>query len=375
MDKVFSVKIIKQKGTSLPNFDSDMAKVSDWFIKHTPLTLAYDTEEVDFTPTYTSREIPSLQMTFKSIDDTSWLSLLEHVPFQKYNWTVCLYAHAPTEGGLFARGLSYRELMNDMCRTEICVNAPGTSQGEPLYQDLTHEVIHTFWTILHQFAEVSLDNDTMDTYYKDDEVEAPDGNRAQNLARIDSSEWNVIEVQGLRLTAINLIKAILAMLYKLVAEQKASASAPQDKYTVLYHTDAPSPQIKPDTLTLWAKAMQTFEGYYAPCTKYPFGTSSYRNNNPGNLRPGQFTKPFNYIKVSAGNFCVWKTYDDGFNALKGFLKNAASNVYITYYHSDMSLYEFFQVFAPSSENQPNIYANFVAAKLGVPITTKISTLI
>lgn len=120
----------------------------------------------------------------------------------------------------------------------------------------------------------------------------------------------------------------------------------------------------------WCEAIKSREGYFGPCKEYPMGTPSYRNNNPGNL-----TWIGQKFAVKNGRFACFDTYQHGYDALKNMLINACTgNSRI--YKPTMTLYQFYSIYAPSSDNNdPNSYANEVAHKLGVPPTTQIKSLI
>jgi hypothetical protein len=124
---------------------------------------------------------------------------------------------------------------------------------------------------------------------------------------------------------------------------------------------APQPQPQPITepvgslLIEWATAIRDYEG--RP------GDLSYRNNNPGNLRSVQ------------GPFLKFKTWEEGWKALLDYLTRAATGKHKAY-KPDFTLLRFFQTYAPSADsNNPDLYAKYVAKRLGVPVTTKIKTLI
>ncbi len=99
------------------------------------------------------------------------------------------------------------------------------------------------------------------------------------------------------------------------------------------------------------------------------GAKEYRNN-PGNLRyVGQ------QYAVNDKGFCKFDTYDHGYNALKNLLIRACTGK-STVYHPEMTLIDFYKVYAPASDNNDPInYAKFVANKLGLPVETKIKNLI
>lgn len=117
-------------------------------------------------------------------------------------------------------------------------------------------------------------------------------------------------------------------------------------------------------LDAWAMAIQKFEGYYP-------GSRSYRNNNPGNIR---FVGQSSASGKDDLGFCIFPTYQIGFNALKSLLKQAATTSKL--YDHEGDLYTFFSVYAPASDNNhPRQYAEFVAKEIGVPVSTPIKNLI
>lgn len=117
-------------------------------------------------------------------------------------------------------------------------------------------------------------------------------------------------------------------------------------------------------MTSWvnqlAAAIQHREGF-SP------GTRSYRNNNPGNLRPpnGSATYWTGQTGVDSGGFAVFGSYEDGWNALLTNLSVHAQK------NPDQTIGDYFQQYAPASDgNDPVAYAAFVANQLGVdPDTT------
>lgn len=116
-------------------------------------------------------------------------------------------------------------------------------------------------------------------------------------------------------------------------------------------------------IPLLAKAIQQHEGYFTPNSKYPKGSLSFQNNNPGN------------IKGRDGKFIKFNTYEEGFTALQDYLIRACTGKHSAY-NPNMSLYKFFCVYAPSSDNNnPLVYATTVAKNIGCSIDTKISLLV
>jgi len=124
-----------------------------------------------------------------------------------------------------------------------------------------------------------------------------------------------------------------------------------------------------------ALAIQSFEGYYGPSDKFPEGSLSYRNNNPGNIRYNLFVNQYLGGSLGIGGFAKWETYEHGLDALIGLLTWAAQGK-IRNYKPDMTLVDFFNVYAPSSDNNnPDAYADFVAKKLSVDPNEKIKNLL
>ena len=115
----------------------------------------------------------------------------------------------------------------------------------------------------------------------------------------------------------------------------------------------------------WASTIQEFEGWKP-------GSRSFRNNNPGNIR--YIGQPSATGKDDKG-FCIFKTYQDGFNCLCEILMNACTGKSKVYYPA-MTLLQFFEKYAPSSDNNsPDNYAKFVAKRIGVEVNIKIKDLI
>lgn len=118
----------------------------------------------------------------------------------------------------------------------------------------------------------------------------------------------------------------------------------------------------------WAQAVQKHEGYYP-------GSRSYRNHNPGNFRcSGLVMGELGAIRCD-DNFAVFPDFETGWAALVQFLTYAADGS-LRAYNPEMTLYEFYAVYAPGGDgNYPKGYAESVANDLGLPATTKIGTLL
>ena len=110
-------------------------------------------------------------------------------------------------------------------------------------------------------------------------------------------------------------------------------------------------------LNLMADAIQRFEGWTP-------SSLSYRNNNPGNIRPS--AQPWQgQVGIDSHGFVIFDSYENGRRALLISLTNAASGK-SSVYSPDDSLYDFFSKYAPAADNnQPRIYAEYVAKQIGV----------
>ncbi len=129
---------------------------------------------------------------------------------------------------------------------------------------------------------------------------------------------------------------------------------------------------KTTLLKKFCSAIKDYEGYF-------IGSRSYRNCNPGNIKCSQpFEKSLAHelgaIGQDADNFAKFKNFDAGFQALKDFVTLACMNKLKAY--KNVSILEFFNIYAPSSDNNnPNSYASYVAKKVGLDIKDKMSVLL
>lgn len=93
------------------------------------------------------------------------------------------------------------------------------------------------------------------------------------------------------------------------------------------------------------------------------GDLNYKNNNPGNLRG------------TNGKFLIFKTYNEGWLALKDYVIRACTGKHAAY-KPDFTILQFFQVYAPSADNNdPKRYASWVANRIGVTTDFKIKDLV
>lgn len=132
-------------------------------------------------------------------------------------------------------------------------------------------------------------------------------------------------------------------------------SKPVEPPPVVVVTPEEPQSVKKDYLTPFCNAIAQFEG--GP------GDLNHRNNNPGNIRG------------VGGKFMKFKTWDLGMSYLRDYVTRACTGKHKAY-KPEFTILQFFKVYAPSSDNNhPEIYANFVANKVGIPTTFKIKDLV
>ena len=142
----------------------------------------------------------------------------------------------------------------------------------------------------------------------------------------------------------------LKALIKKIQDYLATKPAPTNP-------ELPPPFLKQNILNMMCLAIQKHEGWIAnPPSR------SYRNKNPFNL---VYVGQAKATKEPNGRFCVFQTYEDGFNAGKQMILNAAMGKSKIYHPSD-NLFDFFNKYAPKSDNNDPIrYAEVVAKAMGV----------
>lgn len=117
-----------------------------------------------------------------------------------------------------------------------------------------------------------------------------------------------------------------------------------------------------DKVEVLIDAIEEMEGNYA-------GTIATKNNNPCNLRWG-----INQLGKRNG-FSYFKDYETGRKACRHQIEISADGR-SSFYSPEMTLLDFFNVYAPSSDNnQPNVYYEFVIEKTGFNKDMKIKELL
>lgn len=118
------------------------------------------------------------------------------------------------------------------------------------------------------------------------------------------------------------------------------------------------------TLEAFALAIRDFEG--KP------GDQNWRLNNPGNARwnPGGYLSTYGKVGKSKNGFAIFKDYDTGWRYLLNMLRGQIHK------RPNSTILEFMTRYAPPEDaNNPKIYANFIAKRLGVQNSYKMGNLV
>lgn len=140
---------------------------------------------------------------------------------------------------------------------------------------------------------------------------------------------------------------ITLLILPLFTKKVASESIPVVKEVIIAEPEEPAI----DRMEVLIDAIEKMEGNYA-------GTIATRNNNPCNLRWG-----INQLGKKNG-FSYFKDYETGRNACRHQITISADGR-SRIYNPEMTLLEFFNKYAPSSDNnQPSLYYEFVIKNTG-----------
>lgn len=352
----FSILIVRNN--LVYSVEDDIAKFAQWVSLRTPLTI-----EITFLDT-------KLPVSYKDfgviINGTShWglsgikeqLRTLNNIPFGEYHAVFFMYQLENWDNKNSLGVWTYPNHLQGAAFVEI----PCTKEWEHedrLFKFMRHEVMHCFHRLAWWRGVIT--QDTMDRYDKEDFPEAIDGNYARNFQSL-SPHWGVIG----SLPIVKQVAWIFEQLRKLILGL-----------------------TMPKKLDQLVDAIQTYEGWHPPGKKSIRGSRSYRNNNPGNLKYTPYTAKLGAYSKDAQGFAIFRSLEDGRNALKTLL-TAAANLTLKSYREYaeklaktrngevyLTLLDLFEVYAPTFDaNEPKSYAMFVAGKLGVDPKTKLKEIV
>lgn len=99
------------------------------------------------------------------------------------------------------------------------------------------------------------------------------------------------------------------------------------------------------------------------------GTLSWRNNNPGNIKFGDFAKAEGAIGPGGGGHAVFPDLKTGRSAMKKLLFTSIRG------YNTKTIRQAIATYAPASDgNKPDKYAKYVASQLQVSLDTKLNGL-
>jgi hypothetical protein len=96
------------------------------------------------------------------------------------------------------------------------------------------------------------------------------------------------------------------------------------------------------------------------------GSRNWRNNNPGNLEFGAFSRRYGAVGTD-GRFAVFPTYEAGRAAKEALLFEGRG-------YRGLNIAQMLNRYAPPVENNTNMYINSVVSAVGVPATTPLQSL-
>lgn len=135
--------------------------------------------------------------------------------------------------------------------------------------------------------------------------------------------------------------------------------APQD--LPINKSETPTPNNR---LELLCTAIRDFEG--KP------GDRNYRNNNPGNCRYSSvgYLSKYEPVRRDKDGFAIFKDWATGWLYLKNLI------AYKVKKNPSQTLLQFMSVYAPSTDgNNPLVYANFIAKRVGATANTPMRDLV
>lgn len=188
---------------------------------------------------------------------------------------------------------------------------------------------------------------------------------AKSLAKL-SDNWKEVNLRDqitLMQKIINLMRQLIDMIIKQKKDPESLPAMPSQTPTTPPEASKPVNRINDIGL-----AIKAYEGWISPCETFPFGSRSFRNKNPGNIKFTSYSKYYlKAIGKDKNNFCIFETEGKGFWALCELLKDAFTGQ-LAAYRNCKTLKEFFSVYAPANDNNyPDKYAKYVAKRTGIDV--------
>jgi hypothetical protein len=323
--------------------DEQYDSLCDYIYRKTPFEAVIEQRDTTIPLSYDVAMAPSgFKISITSQYVREWIR--DMISYNRYGIVIHLFPKDKDIDPRIVNGWTNTALYQNACLVEMCLE---NFEDEKEWRDIAHEFIHCFWMMLRIKFNVPFSYDTMDTYRYDDIIEHPQGNREENLKRInDMGYWPLLEKAFEAPFAIRLLEKLISLKQQLLAIVKKN-------------------ETMNNKIQLFAEGIKTYEGWIA-------GSRSFRNRNPGNLK---YFGQAGAIGKDDKGFAIFRDYESGMAALIRQITNACIGK-SKIYKPEMSILEYFRIYAPSSDsNHPDKYAQFVAQKIQVDVTTKLKDLV
>ncbi len=219
----------------------------------------------------------------------------------------------------------------------------GVSQGNNFVVFSCHEISHAIYMILGK----------------------PDNTHKFFYSGTSTGVLNDFDFPLRNAEKISLIQKTLALCYQLLGYLQLKQKTMTQEEVAISDTN------KVDKIKIFCDAIESREGYIAPCPDYPKGTPAWRNKNPGNAK---YVGQVSAIGKDSSGFAIFPTKEIGYAYLYNTVKNTCKGL-SKVRGADYTIYEFFtgtpaknykDGYAPSADqNDPKSYAEEVAKKVGV----------
>jgi len=371
MTKTYNVLILRNNNNI--QAEDDLLKTAQYEAKTLGIDLKYTVQDVDLPLKWKSfavyKMFDGVEQELYGLDGIKD-QVRKVVSPGKYHAVFFLYDFTKTNFSLLHPGKQmgnftyFDELYPGTQFTEV-YTSPAGDFSDDLYRIFTHEIRHQYVHRLRKQGIPVIDvmdctpntQGTCTPYHKEYEIDALDGNRAAQNA--------ILTPYVDRIVSFNQSALIATILAQIEAIKKQIAALQKSE--------------KKSSIEIMAEGMKIHEGWKV-------GSCSYRNNNPGNLRDSPFKIGYGICGTS-GRFALFKDYATGWKALihqvtivaKGtspVYKAEARKRFNLNSSADLTIAQFFQIYAPSSDNNnPDAYAKEVAKYMGVSINTQLKNLI
>ncbi len=178
----------------------------------------------------------------------------------------------------------------------------------------------------------------------------------------------------------NIVEAICAFTHPFVRQNwDTSTTVPESEPVAppqpeTPQTPSPTPIAPPQPVYEPTEAPKaTIAAFCAAIAAYEGGPgdANHRNCNPGNVRynPSGYLPIYGTVRRSPAGFAIFRDWDTGMLYLRNMLKGQI------HAHPNETILQFMQRYAPSSENDPLKYAQFIAKRLSTDTSFQMKNLV